>query len=109
MTQRDAPRAAALAALRADLLKGDFAGLEAHVAALTALGEDLASGRHRPAAPEALRAEAERARDILAAAACGVRAALRRLCEAGAPASVYGADGRRVPLAAPASGRGSQA
>jgi hypothetical protein len=107
MDGREARLLDALGALRADLLRGDLGGLEAHLAAVSSLGDDLASGGHRPAALAALRAEADRTRDVLSAAACGVRAALRRLEEASAPAAVYAADGRRIALAAPPPKPGS--
>jgi hypothetical protein len=107
MDRREAILPDALAALRADLLRGDLGALEAHLAAVSSLGDDLASGGHRPAALAALRAEADRTREVLAAAACGVRAALRRLEEASAPAAVYGADGRRITLGPPPPKPGS--
>lgn len=88
--------AAAFQLLRADLLSGDLGRLDAHLAALDALAASLGPGDH--AALVRIRAEAERSRDLLAAASGGVRAALRRLGEAGAPSSVYAPDGSRRPL-----------
>jgi hypothetical protein len=98
-----------LVALRADLLRGDLGNLEAHLAALAAIESRLSDGREDGADLAALRAEADRNRDILGAAAAGVRAALRRLEEAGAPAAVYAPDGRRTPLGTPAPGKESRA
>jgi hypothetical protein len=97
MTTPDAD-VALFAALRTDLLQGDLGRLEAHLAALLALAEELGSGPADPDALARIRAEAEHSRDLLAAAAGGVRAALRRLGEAGAPASVYAPDGSRRTL-----------
>lgn len=85
------------AAIRTDLLRGELGNLDSHLVALTAFESRLLE-ENDPAALAVLRAEAERNRDILAAAAAGVRAALRRLGEAGAPAAVYAPDGRRVTL-----------
>ena len=95
--------------LRDDLLRGDLSGLDAHLSAVTILGAELARSEQGPAALGSLHAQAERNRDILAAAAAGVRAALRRLGEAGAPTAVYAPDGRRVPLDVSAGDRGSRA
>jgi hypothetical protein len=104
----DMPDADLFAALRADLLRGDLGNLAAHLAALTEL-ESRVSVLGDAAVLAALRAEADRNRDILAAAAAGVRAALRRLGEAGAPAAVYAPDGRRQPLGTPAPASESRA
>jgi hypothetical protein len=98
-----------LAALRDDLLRGELGHLEAHLAAMSALEARLLDAPRDATELAALRAEADRNRDILGAAAAGVRAALRRLGEAGAPAAVYAPDGRRVTLGAPAPGRESKA
>jgi hypothetical protein len=83
-----------LTALRSDMLRGDFSGLDSHLAALSDL-ESRVAERQDADALAALRAEAERNRQILASAAAGVRAALRRLGEATEPPSIYGSDGRR--------------
>jgi hypothetical protein len=109
MDRPDELLSTAFAALRDDLLRGDLSGLDAHLSAVTILGADLARGEHDQVALGGLHAEAERNRDILAAAAAGVRAALRRLGEAGAPTAVYAPDGRRVALDASAGDRGSRA
>lgn len=100
---------AVFGALRDDLLRGDFAALDEHQSKIAALGRDLETGAHRPLGLAELRAEAERSRDVLAAAAGGVRAALRRLGEAGAPTAVYAPDGRRLALGQPHSTRGGRA
>jgi hypothetical protein len=109
MERPDAMPFAAFEALRSDLVRGELGRLDVHLANLAALGDDLLSGAHRPGEPEAVRAEAERTGAVLAAAACGLRAALRRLGEAGAPATVYAADGRRVSLAGQQPSHGSHA
>lgn len=109
MDRPDAMPSAALEALRSDLVRGELGGLDVHLAKLSAVGDDLLSGALRPGELAALRAEAERTGEVIAAAACGLRAALRRLGEAGAPATVYSADGRRVSLAGQQPARGSQA
>jgi hypothetical protein len=90
--------AATFEALRADLLRGDLGQLDAHLAAISAIAESLVSGAANPDALARIRTEAERSRDLLAAAAGGVRAALRRLGETGAPAAVYTPDGSRQTL-----------
>jgi hypothetical protein len=97
MTHPD-EQAAAFVALRADLLAGGLGNLDAHLAALSALGANLGVGPQDQDALARIRAEAERSRDLLAAAAGGVRAALRRLDEAGASSAVYGPDGSRLSL-----------
>lgn len=97
-----------LKALRTDLLRGDFSRLDAHLAALSDIESRVAEHRDSSALM-ATRVEAERNREILGAAAAGVRAALRRLGEAGAPASVYAPDGRRLTLDGPATGIESRA
>jgi hypothetical protein len=99
----------ALAALRNDLIRGELGRLEAHLAAISALEAGLRDGSREATDLAALRAEADRNRDILGAAAAGVRAALRRLGEAGAPAAVYAPDGRRIALDAPSPARESKA
>jgi hypothetical protein len=104
----NAPDSDILAALRSDLLRGNLSNLAAHLAALTELEARL-SDHAGTVALAALRAEADRNRDVLAAAAAGVRAALRRLGEAGAPAAIYAPDGRRVRLGTPAPGNESRA
>lgn len=109
MDRIEAEVAAGFDALRADLLRGDFGALDVHLTKLSALGEEVAMGSHGSAALCRMRADAERNREILAAAAGGVRAALRRLGEAGAATSVYTLDGSRVPLAAQPPARGSRA
>jgi hypothetical protein len=93
----DAREMQPLAAVRADLLRGDFGDLASHLAALSELEARL-TGKIDASSLIAVRSEAERTRDVLASAAAGVRAALRRLGEAGAPAAIYAPDGRRVPL-----------
>jgi hypothetical protein len=93
--------AATFEALRADLLRGDLGNLDTHLAALSALGANPGSGAKDQDDLARIRAEAERSRDLLAAAAGGVRAALRRLDEAGAPSAVYGPDGSRLSLGGP--------
>jgi hypothetical protein len=102
----NAPDAEILAALRSDLLHGNLGNLAAHLAALQELEARLSD---HPGTLAALRAEADRNREILAAAAAGVRAALRRLGEAGAPAAIYSPDGRRLSLGAPTPGKESRA
>ena len=97
MTHPD-PGGDLFAALRSDLLLGDFGRLEAHLAALSALADSLGPDTANSDTLLRLRAEAERSRELLSAAAGGVRAALRRLGEAGAPATVYAPDGTRQPL-----------
>jgi hypothetical protein len=94
MTARDAE---VFVALRADLLRGDLTGLAAHLDAFAALESRLAL-QVDPDTLAALRAEADRNRDLLAASAAGVRAALRRLGEAASPSAVYAPDGRRVRI-----------
>ena len=96
MTQSEL--AATFEALRADLLRGDLGQLDAHLAAISALAESVGSGAADPDTLARIRTEAERSRDLLSAAAGGVRAALRRLEETGAPAAVYAPDGSRRPL-----------
>ncbi len=97
-----------LRALRADLLAGDLGSLEAHLAATEALAARLAAG---PGTPDLalIRAEAERNRELLAAAAAGVRAALRRLGEATSPDSVYAPDGRKREIGNPRPSRETRA
>jgi hypothetical protein len=95
-------------ALRSDLLRGELGNLSAHLMDLTRL-EALLSELPQAVDLAALRIEADRNRDILAAAAAGVRAALRRLGEAGAPSAVYAQDGRRVALGAPPPANESRA
>lgn len=90
--------AAVFESLRGDLLRGDLGQLDAHLAALSALAGSLGSGASDHDALARIRSEAERSRDLLSAAAGGVRAALRRLGETGAPAAVYAPDGSRHPL-----------
>ena len=97
MTQPDRD-AATFEALPDELLRGDLGQLDAHLAALSALADSLASGAAEPDALARIRIEAERSRDLLSAAAGGVRAALRRLGETGAPATVYAPDGSRRTL-----------
>jgi hypothetical protein len=92
------PDAAIFEVLRADLLRGDLGQLDAHLTALSALAKSLGSGAADHDALARIRLKAERSRDLLSAAAGGVRAALRRLNEAGAPAAVYAPDGSRQPL-----------
>lgn len=99
--------AESLATLRSDLLNGNFGNLAAHLAALTDIEARLADHRDSVALA-ALRTEADRNREIIAAAAAGVRAALRRLSEAGAPAAIYAPDGRRLHLATPRPGNESR-
>ena len=99
----------AFGALRANLLRGDLGGLDAHLSTISAFGKKVADGAHGSVELDKVRAEAERNRDILAAAAGGVRAALRRLGEAGAPTTVYARDGSRMPLAVSSPARGSRA
>lgn len=103
-----APDAELLAALRSDLLRGDLQSLSTHLDVITYL-ESRLTERHDAAALAALRHEAERNREILAAAAAGVRAVLRRLGEAGAPAAIYSSDGRRVSLGVPTPAKESRA
>jgi hypothetical protein len=105
----DAAPADGLRALRADLLAGDLASLERHLAATEALAARLAARRPDAAALRAVRAEAERNREVLAAVAAGVRATLRRLGEATGPASVYAPDGRKVDLGHPRPSRETRA
>jgi hypothetical protein len=105
----DASPADGLRALRADLLAGDLVSLETHLAAAEALAARLPAQRLDAAALRALRAEAERNREVLAAAAAGVRAALRRLGEAAGSASVYASDGRKVDLGPPRHSRETRA
>jgi hypothetical protein len=105
MDAADHPESNPLTALRGDLLRGQVDHLEAHLAALSALETHLLDSPWQASDLAALRAEADRNRDILGAAAAGVRAALRRLGEAGAPAAVYAPDGRRVALGSPSPGR----
>jgi hypothetical protein len=97
VTQPDR-HAAIFEALRADLLHGDLRQLDTHLAAFSALAESLGTGATDQDALARIRIEAERSRDLLSAAAGGVRAALRRLGETGAPAAVYTPDGSRQPL-----------
>jgi hypothetical protein len=109
MDAADRTASNALAALRFDLLHGELGDLNAHLAALSALETRLLDSMHDASDLATLRAEADRNRDILGSAAAGVRAALRRLGEAGAPAAVYAPDGRRVPLGSASPGRESKA
>ena len=104
MDRPDAP-VATFERLRADLRRGDFGGLAVHLADLSSLGQAIESGVLVPDDPVALRAEAERASEVLSAAASGLRAVLRRLGEAGAPATVYSADGSRTALQPPRPSR----
>ena len=97
MTQPDRD-AAIFEALRADLLHGDLRQLDSYLAAFSALAESLGPGATDHDTLARIRIEAERSRDLLSAAAGGVRAALRRLGETGAPATVYAPDGSRQPL-----------
>lgn len=98
MGRPDERLSTAILALRKDLLRGDLGGLDAHLAAITDVAEEITRGGYETEELETLRADAERNRDILTAAAAGVRAALRRLGEAGAPTTVYAPDGSRVAL-----------
>lgn len=98
----------AFAALRSDLLEGRLSGLDRHLTLLFEV-EGRAVDLRDTAGLLALKAEAERNRELLAAAAAGVRAALRRLAEAGAPASVYAPDGRRLPIEGSEPAAGSRA
>jgi hypothetical protein len=105
----DASPAEDLRALRADLLAGDLASLEAHLMATEAIAARLAVQDLDAAERRTIRAEAERNRDVLASAAAGVRAALRRLGEATGPDSIYAPDGRKVELAAASPRRETRA
>jgi hypothetical protein len=107
MTRPDAD--AIFEALRADLLRGDLGRLDAHLAAVAVLADKLGPGAADHDALTRIRAEAERSRDLLAAAAGGVRAALRRLGEAGAPSAVYTPDGSRRSLGPASPSRESRA
>jgi hypothetical protein len=78
---RDDEAAGVFVALRADLLRGDLGRLGSHLAALESIMDSL-PGVADEADLTRMRAEAERSRDVLAAAAGGVRAAHRRLGEA---------------------------
>lgn len=98
-----------LRALRADLLAGDLSSLGAHVAATEALADELEATGLTESRLRALRTEAERNRDLLASAAAGVRAALRRLGEAAGPAAVYAPDGRKHDLDLPRPTRETRA
>ena len=109
MDQTEADVSERFHALRSNLLRGDLSGLDAHLSMLAALGEEVAKGQHSREALSKIRAEAERSREVLAAAAGGVRAALRKLGEAGAATSVYAPDGKRMPLSSAPSRRGSRA
>lgn len=95
--------------LRADLLSGDLSSLGAHLAATEALADALAARELTETELRALRTEADRNRDLLASAAAGVRAALRRLGEAAAPAAVYAPDGRKHDLDRPCPTRETRA
>jgi hypothetical protein len=105
----DAGAAGELRALRADLLAGDLGSLAAHLAATEALAARLAA--EGPGAEDiwVIRAEAERNREVLAAAAAGVRAALRRLGEATSPDKVYAPDGRKREIGTPRPSRETRA
>lgn len=92
------PDTATFKALRVDLLRGDLDRLEAHLAALTLLAESLGPGAADHDMLARIRSEAEHSRELLRAAAGGVRAVLRRLGEAGAPTAVYSPDGSRQSL-----------
>jgi hypothetical protein len=97
------------AKIRSDLLAGNFVALASHIAALEELATRLdEQALDRDALP-VLRHEAERSRDMVGAAARGVRAALRRIGEAGAPTAVYSRDGMRIALGGPGGVRGSRA
>lgn len=100
---------AGLRALRADLLAGDLSSLDAHLVATETLAEELAARGLNEADLRVIRREAERNRDLLASAAAGVRAALRRLGEAAGPAAVYAADGSKLDLDRPRPSRETRA
>ena len=100
---------ASFAALQGDLRRGNLRHLETHLAAISAIGEAIARERGDQAELARLRTEAERSRDLLAAAAGGVRAVLRRLGEAGSPTAVYAPDGSRSTSGASRPGTESRA
>jgi hypothetical protein len=99
--------AAMLSAIRSDLLNGNLAGLAIHLKAMADLESRLSD--YPDSSLVALRSEAERSREILAAAASGVRAALRKLREAEEPSAIYGQDGRRLRLDSPRPAADSRA
>jgi hypothetical protein len=99
--------AAVLSAIRSDLLNGNLAGLAEHLNAMSDLESRLPD--YPASFLVALRSEADRNREILAAAAGGVRAALRRLREAQEASSIYGQDGRRLRLDLPPPAADSRA
>lgn len=98
-----------LRSLRDDLLSGDLSSLEAHLAATEALAVRLESEGADSTEAAAIRAEAERNREIIASAAAGIRAALRRMAEAVGPAAVYSNDGRKHDLDPPRPTRETRA
>lgn len=105
----DRSPAGELRSLRHDLLSGDLSSLEAHLAATEALANRLEAEGADPAEAAAIRAEAERNREIISAAAAGIRAALRRMAEAVGPAAVYSNDGRKHDLDPPRPTRETRA
>jgi hypothetical protein len=99
--------AAMLSAIRLDLLNGNLTGLAEHLNAMSDLESRLSD--YPASSLVALGSEAERNREILAAAACGVRAALLRLRETQEVSSIYGQDGRRLRLDSPRPAADSRA
>lgn len=90
--------------LREALRRGDFVALDSIAARIAVALDDLAGAAPDAVDLDLLRAEAERAADLLDAASRGVAAARRRIAEieaVRAGRATYAVDGRRQAIARP--------